>query len=47
VDEGGVGRVSPLVGRLRDAQKRLAGQSTLASLLPKTVAGTQGQAMAT
>lgn len=34
VDEGGVGRVSPLVGRLREAQRRLAGQTTLAALLP-------------
>ncbi len=34
VDEGGVGRVSAMVGRLREVQTRLAGQATLASLLP-------------
>lgn len=38
VDEGGVGRVSPLVERLREVQKRLAGETTLAALLPASVA---------
>jgi len=33
VDEGRVGRQSRLIEMLRDAQKRLAGQATLASLL--------------
>lgn len=38
VDEGGVGRVSPLVTRLREVQKRLVERATLASLLPAAVA---------
>jgi membrane protein len=45
VDEGGVGRQSPLIQRLRDAQKKLAGQATLASLLaqkPAILAEGQG-----
>jgi membrane protein len=33
VDEGGVGRVSMMVGRLREVQRRLASEATLASLL--------------
>ena len=37
VDEGGVGRQSALVIRLREAQKRLAEQTTLASLLGPSV----------
>jgi DNA-binding IscR family transcriptional regulator len=37
VDEGSRGRESRLVQRLREAQKRLAAQTTLASLLPKPV----------
>ena len=45
VDEGGVGRISPLVGKLREVQKRLAGQTTLAALVPATV-GPQGHAAA-
>lgn len=47
VDEGGVGRVSPLVGRLREVQKRLAGETTLAALIPVAVASPPGQASAT
>jgi len=36
VDEAGVGRQSALLQRLREAQKSLAQQATLASLLPAT-----------
>ena len=45
VDEGGVGRISPLVDKLREVQKRLAGQTTLAALVPATV-GPQGHVAA-
>jgi len=38
VDEAGVGRQSALLQRLREAQKSLAQQATLASLLPATSA---------
>jgi DNA-binding IscR family transcriptional regulator len=34
VDEGGGGRVSSLVARLREAQRRLAGETTLAAVVP-------------
>jgi hypothetical protein len=44
VDEGGVGRISTIVGRLREVQKRLARQATLASLLPAEVPAAGGQA---
>src|SRR6185295_4040970 len=45
VDEGGVGRQSPLIQRLRDAQRKLAGQATLATILvqkPAILAEGQG-----
>lgn len=38
VDEAGVGRQSAMMGRLREAQRTLARQATLASLLPPTPA---------
>ncbi len=34
VDEGGTGRVSPLISRLREMQRRMAGETTLAAMVP-------------